>query len=151
VNRFSREFRQAYLPIACITVATVFVSILVLHARLNSSSSSIIIEIAPAIPIVMVAIPAAISTPIVAFHSQISIHRAIITVVVASARGAVTRIVTLLGPPIATDTNILAAFLVLLPRLFRLLRGPLGLDGSGLQAGMEPAHFRRFERMRERG
>jgi hypothetical protein len=101
----------------------------------------------------MVAIPAAISTvaPIVAFHSQISIHRAIITVVVASARGAVTRIVTLLGPPIATDTNILAAFLVLLPRLFRLLRGPLGLDGSGLQAGMEPAHFRRFERMRERG
>jgi hypothetical protein len=99
------------------------------------------------------AIPAAISTiaPIVAFHSQISIHRAIITVGVASTRGAVTQIVTRLRSPIATDTNILAAFLVLLPRLFRLLRGPLGLDGSGLQAGMEPAHFRRFERMRERG
>jgi len=135
--------RSGYLPIACVPVAAVFVSILVLHARLNASSSSIIIEIAVAIPIVMVAMPAAISTipPIAALHSQISIPRAIITVVGASTRGVVTQLVALLCLPIATDTNILAAFLVLLPRLFRLLRGPLGLNGSGLRLAWSRSIF----------
>jgi hypothetical protein len=119
-----------------LTVAAVFVPVLVLDTRLNAPSSSIVVETPPAIKIVIAAIPVAISTIqfVVAFPSRILAHCAVIAVVAASTRGTVSRIVALLCPPIAAETNVLAAFLVLFPRLFRLLRGLFGLNGSGLRS-----------------
>jgi hypothetical protein len=136
------EVRTAML-VAWLTVAAVFVPVFVLDARLNASPSSVFVEIAPAIPIVIAAIPV-LSTIllVVAFHSRISTHCAIIAVVAVSTGGVVTQIVVLLCLPIATDTDILAAFLILLPRLFQLLGGPFGLNGSGLRLAWSRNIFR---------
>jgi hypothetical protein len=118
----------------------ILIAIFVLDADLHPTVRPIVIVTVRPIFIVMAAAISAVAV-IVRPHSPIATYRPVISVHLAPhlvphpAFVILANAITLLGPPISTDLNVLGALPLLPARLFRLLGRALGLHGGRLGLG----------------
>jgi len=132
---------------AALSIAAIFVAVLILHTDFDSPPSSLLVEasvliIVFPIPVSVSAVPFAVATTV---HSPIATHCAIVAIVTIATCTVIATVVARLRPPVAPYLDVSSAVPVLLLRLIRLLGAALGLNRTSLlRAGSTALVFRKY-------